>query len=310
MSEQLPTPIQGGDEKVTRQSGIDVARQELKNDPMYNQPVIQGSADIFTTRQTGIPLVAGEGALQADRPAAASVMASDRAISIDMEAGMPGHPGVVPGIPDLHSDHALPPGHVYQGSPEQTTRQEGMSAEQKEAQRQAAKAAAEAAGFIVSDQPIGKDVDAGYPGHPGVVPGNPAAIPDAEGNPAHVDPRTAPVMQGGAEEVKRNEGMIFKADVGEADPRNPDGGTVELGADQLPAIQKKPIVPVIIADHPAPAGTVSVHDPMANLAEQAKASTDSHPLNPNALPVVDEDDASSSDDDATKAAKSKKKAKS
>lgn len=296
----LPAPIQGGDEPVKRQSGIDSRRADLANDPLFNMPVIQGSPEIFTTRQTGLPQNSDAGVMQADRPREAQRVAYDRAIPVDYDAGMPDHPGVVPGNPNMYGDKALPEGHVYQGAPEPATRQPGLSTEDKAKARAAAKKAAEDHGFLVSDSPISKDTDAGYPGHPGVVPGNPAALA-AEQAAAKGEPDPAPV-QGGAEEVKRNEGMVFKADTGAADPRNPDGGTTELKEGDLPVIKKAPIVPVLIADHPAPPGTVSVHDPMQAMREQGEATTAAHPLKDD-LPVVDEDDS-----DGKK--KSKKAAKS
>ena len=101
-----PDPIQGDAEMVvTRQKGIDIERMALASDPMTNMPVIQGTTEMLVTRQTGI--MAGEapdqpGVLRADRPANAlgALVVSDAPIPADKDAGMPGHPGVVPGKPD------------------------------------------------------------------------------------------------------------------------------------------------------------------------------------------------------------------
>lgn len=187
---QYPEPIQGGDEPVTRQVGVNPEDTQAIEDRKFAQehPVIQGSPDIFTTRQVGLgQQISSDGTLMADHDVqpGTPILRSDRPIAPTADAGFPGRPGVVP------------------GNPEQATRQPSMD-------RAAIKAAAEAAGFIVRD----------------------AAAPPAGAQPPVVD--------------------VIASDDGGSDPRAGSGGPQVISADQLPVIRKAPIVPVLVADHAAP----------------------------------------------------------
>jgi hypothetical protein len=75
-------PLQGGDEKVTRQVGINPVDAEAELDQKFAKdfPVIQGSADILTTRQKGLGQVMAGDTLLSDRPLepGARVIVSDR----------------------------------------------------------------------------------------------------------------------------------------------------------------------------------------------------------------------------------------
>lgn len=49
---RYPDPVQGGSEKVTRQTGLP-SWQQVTADPVPAQPVVQGDANMVTTRQKG-----------------------------------------------------------------------------------------------------------------------------------------------------------------------------------------------------------------------------------------------------------------
>ena len=140
-----PDPIQGGDEKVTRQRGLDPReRPAPARDVMADSPVIQGSPDIFTTRVVaphqrlspdGLTLYADhmapggtvyvDGALsgtgESNPPPA--ILIADQPISATEDAGWAGHPGVVQGIPplqptgDVIASDKPAPGQQVEGAP-------------------------------------------------------------------------------------------------------------------------------------------------------------------------------------------------
>jgi hypothetical protein len=51
---EYPVPIQGGEEKVTRQVGLDPKRQELPFDPMPQKEIIQGDPEVTAVRNPGL----------------------------------------------------------------------------------------------------------------------------------------------------------------------------------------------------------------------------------------------------------------
>jgi len=110
-----PDPIQvDPDTVVTRQIGID-PKQLVGTDPVALPEIVQGGLpDMVTTRQdgNGHSFFDAAGVLHADHPAplntvfsdgpfasAEAIIVADSPISRDTDAGYPGHPGVVPGIP-------------------------------------------------------------------------------------------------------------------------------------------------------------------------------------------------------------------
>lgn len=105
---QYPDPIHGGNEKVSRQVGLNPEDTQAIEDEKFarEHPVIQGSADIFTTRQVGLgQRFSSDGTLMADHDAqpGTPIVRSDRPIAPTADASFPGRPGVVPGLPPAPS---------------------------------------------------------------------------------------------------------------------------------------------------------------------------------------------------------------
>jgi len=130
---QYAVPIQGGAEKVTRQAGLPPASQ-VGIDPVTLPPIVQGDPlNTVAVRNQG-PHVAGQfasdGTFHSDRPADDGTLFADHGLS-DPEAMPPGIERTTMPLPN-------PPGFGP------------MAAVQ---QREAVKAAAIAAGFVVSDAP-------------------------------------------------------------------------------------------------------------------------------------------------------------
>lgn len=127
------TPIQGGNEPVTRQKGLPPVSQ-IGVDPQPPPPVIQGDHLNFASRNAG-PHVAGQfasdGTFHADRRADEGILFVDHALS-DPEA-------MAPGIARTNTPLPAPSGFGE------------MTAVQ---QREAVKQAAIAAGFVVTDSPV------------------------------------------------------------------------------------------------------------------------------------------------------------
>lgn len=102
-----PEPIQGDPEmQVSRQVGIseaDLAARVAEDAAQHLGPVIQPGGDLVVSRQTGIVATAlqSAGVLVADHPVdgGGAVLVADSPISATTDAGFPGRPGVVPGIP-------------------------------------------------------------------------------------------------------------------------------------------------------------------------------------------------------------------
>ncbi len=85
------TPVQGGNEPVTRQRGIE-PQSQVGVDPQPPPPIIQGDPNLVATRNAG-PHVAGQfasdGTFHADRRADEGILFVDHALS-DPEAMPPG----------------------------------------------------------------------------------------------------------------------------------------------------------------------------------------------------------------------------
>jgi hypothetical protein len=130
---KYPDPIQGGDEKVTRQRGItpeDIAAREREEAARYLPEIVQPGGDLIVTRQTGLQYTDSTGVLVADRPIedAVPIFVADRAIAPDVDAGFPGKPGVVPGVPaaqppavDVVASDQRAPGQQVEGAPQVIT---------------------------------------------------------------------------------------------------------------------------------------------------------------------------------------------
>ena len=133
------TPVQGGEEKVTRQAGLPRSAT-IGIDPTPPPPIIQGDPLTVATRNAG-PHVAGQfasdGTFHSDRRADDNTLYVDHALS-DPEA-------LPPGI----ARAALTPTDVP--TPGRVTGFGDMTAVQ---QRAAIKAQAEALGFVVTDAPV------------------------------------------------------------------------------------------------------------------------------------------------------------
>jgi hypothetical protein len=127
---KYPDPVQVDGMIVTRQKGLAPAPQG-GIDPVTLPPVIQGSPDIFTSRNTGPHVTqrfGADGTLEADRRADDAIMFAD-------------HP--------LSDPEALPPGLARTNAPLPAPSAFGeMTAVQ---QREAIRAQAEALGFVVTE---------------------------------------------------------------------------------------------------------------------------------------------------------------
>jgi len=189
------TPIQGGNEPVTRQKGLP-PQQAMGVDPQPPPPIIQGDPTMVVVRNQG-PHVGGrfasDGTFHADARADEGILYVDHALS---------------------DPEAMPPGIERAAMPPRTVGFGNMLAVE---QREAAKQAAIAAGFIVLDAP--------------------AAPPAAEQSPAI--------------EFKRGGEFVIASDQpGAGDPRDMSTGPQVISS--LPTIKKREIVPVTVSVAPAP----------------------------------------------------------
>jgi len=124
-----PEPIQGGGEKVTRQRGNyddRMARQRGEAEAGL-PPIVQPGGDLVVTRQRGLQYTDSSGVLVADHVAEAGIptFVADRPVSATEDAGFPGRPGVVPGVPaatppvvDGAASDQPAPGQRVEGAPE------------------------------------------------------------------------------------------------------------------------------------------------------------------------------------------------
>ena len=93
-----PDPIQGGDEKVTRQVGIDPTQQVMARDPQPLKEIVQGDPEVTATRNVGngAQRFGLDGTLYADHVADDSTLYADhRVIAI----GEPNPPPAASNIP-------------------------------------------------------------------------------------------------------------------------------------------------------------------------------------------------------------------
>lgn len=74
------TPIQGGEEKVTRQTGIDPALQQLASDPVTLPEIVQGDHEVVAYRNpgSGAQFFGRDGTLYSDHRSDDSTFFADR----------------------------------------------------------------------------------------------------------------------------------------------------------------------------------------------------------------------------------------
>jgi hypothetical protein len=104
MEPTYPDPIQGGNEAVTRQVGLPPS-QDVGFDRTPDKPVIQGSHEIFTSRNIGLgQRFLADGTLLADAPAPGTTYFADVPVIAVGEANQPPAPaaaGAPPSVPPL-----------------------------------------------------------------------------------------------------------------------------------------------------------------------------------------------------------------
>jgi hypothetical protein len=128
-----PDPVQAyGDQPVTRQRGLDPTQQPMSRDPQPPQKIVQGDAEVVAYRNPGggSQFFGGDGTLYSDSRADDNTLYADRALIASGETMPP------PGIE--RTNVALPPSSGFGDMPAAQ-------------QREAVKAAAIAAGFVVSE---------------------------------------------------------------------------------------------------------------------------------------------------------------
>jgi hypothetical protein len=124
-----PDPVQGGEEKVTRQLGIPPGQQTMARDPQPPKAIVQGDHEVVAYRNpgNGAQQFASDGTLHSDHRSDDNTFFADHPLS---------DPANQPGLARTNAPLPDPPAFV---APD----------------RAAIKAQAEAMGFVVSDAPAG-----------------------------------------------------------------------------------------------------------------------------------------------------------
>jgi hypothetical protein len=148
---EYDTPVQGGNEPVTRQKGLDRTQQTMARDPQPPGEIVQGDPLVTATRNpgNGSQQFASDGTLHSDHRSDDNTFFADHPLS-DPEALPPGLARTAAALPPASAFGDMP---AAAGAPPSAPPPVGVMQADQPMDRAAIKAAAIAAGFIVSDAP-------------------------------------------------------------------------------------------------------------------------------------------------------------